>query len=81
LIYFIIKNFFEYETVRNTHPLHLSMEEYLLISDDCIGCGLCTKVCIRGHIVLADGRPQEIDSGYSCFECGHCAAVCPKGAI
>jgi len=57
-----------------------SMDE-LIISDDCIGCGLCTKVCIRGHLAVSNGRAAEVDSPYSCFRCGHCASVCPKGAI
>lgn len=58
------------------------MEEKLIISDSCIGCGKCTKVCIRGHLVLAeDKKVHEIESPYYCFECGHCISVCPKDAI
>ena len=58
------------------------MEEKLIISDACIGCGPCTKVCIRGHLgVGEDKKVHEIDSPYYCFRCGHCSAVCPKGAI
>lgn len=58
------------------------MEETLKISDGCIGCGKCVKVCIRGHLALGENRRvHETDSDYSCFLCGHCSAVCPKGAI
>ena len=58
------------------------MEERLIISDDCIGCGQCAKVCIRGHLSLGpDGRIHETESQYCCFGCGHCIAVCPKDAI
>ena len=55
----------------------------MIISDECIGCGLCTRVCIRGHLQIGeeDKRVREVDSTYSCFECGHCMSVCPKGAI
>ena len=56
--------------------------EQLVISDECIGCGMCVKVCIRGHLAV-DGskKAREVESPYSCFRCGHCSAVCPKGAI
>ena len=57
------------------------MEPVLSVSDSCIGCGLCARVCIRGHLAVADGRAVEVDSPYACFRCGHCTAVCPKGAI
>ena len=58
------------------------MEEKLLISDDCIGCGRCVKVCIRGHLAVGDDKKvHEIESSYYCFECGHCLSVCPKEAI
>ena len=58
------------------------MESSLIITDDCIGCGQCVKVCIRGHLVVGDDKKvHEIESPYSCFECGHCSSVCPKGAI
>ncbi len=58
------------------------MDETLVISDSCIGCGKCVKVCIRGHLkVLEDKKVHEIESPYYCFRCGHCSSVCPKGAI
>ena len=58
------------------------MEEKLLISDACIGCGQCVKVCIRGHLAVGDDKKvREIESPYYCFECGHCISVCPKEAI
>ena len=57
------------------------MEHVLSISDSCIGCGQCVKVCIRGHLAVRDGRAVETESPYVCFRCGHCGAVCPKGAI
>ena len=58
------------------------MDSTLRISDDCIGCGQCVKVCIRGHLAVGeDKKVHEIESPYYCFRCGHCASVCPKNAI
>lgn len=57
------------------------MEPSLSITDACIGCGLCAKVCIRGHLEVRERRATEVESPYGCFRCGHCASVCPKGAI
>ena len=57
------------------------MEQTLRISESCVGCGQCAKVCIRGHLAIEDKKAVEIESPYSCFRCGHCEAVCPKGAI
>lgn len=52
------------------------------ISERCVGCGQCVKVCIRGHLAVSDSkRAVETDSPYPCFGCGHCASVCPVGAI
>ena len=57
------------------------MEETLVISDKCVGCGRCVGVCIRGHLSVEGGKVREVDSAYSCFRCGHCESICPKGAI
>ena len=41
------------------------MDSKLIISDDCIGCGQCVKVCIRGHLAVGDDKKvHEIDSPY-----------------
>ena len=58
------------------------MESTVTISDSCIGCGQCVKVCIRGHLAVGEDRKaREIESPYSCFRCGHCVSVCPRNAI
>ncbi len=60
----------------------IGMDRTLVISESCVGCGMCAKVCIRGHLAVGEDRKaREVESRYSCFECGHCASVCPKGAI
>jgi len=50
------------------------------VSDDCVGCGTCTKnVCFVKAIRVVDKR-AEIDPE-TCRGCGRCVEACPKGAI
>lgn len=51
----------------------------LSITERCIGCGKCTKVCTFDAIV-PDGNRYRIN-GSRCDECGNCFIVCPSGAI
>ncbi len=47
--------------------------------DKCIGCGKCTRVCMKGNIVVENKKAKE--TGKGCLECSHCVSTCPKGAI
>ncbi len=49
------------------------------VSDKCIGCGICTRVCPKGCIRIKDGRPAYDYS--NCFGCMSCIHACPQKAI
>lgn len=50
----------------------------LSVTEDCIGCGQCAKLCPRGNIRLQDGKPRF---GTDCIQCLSCLQYCPKQAI
>lgn len=50
----------------------------LKISDDCIGCGLCSKNCPMENLRIKDGKAV---AGDSCTMCYFCISTCPKRAI
>jgi len=59
-------------------------------SDDCILCGLCTRICERmGNAAIAltgRGTEMKVDTPFHiqtefCMGCGACVSVCPTGHI
>jgi len=53
-------------------------DRYFNVSDSCVACGLCEKICIVKNITIADGKPVFHND---CAQCMGCIAYCPKGAI
>jgi len=66
-----------------------NMEEIRVIFDEdrCKGCELCTTVCPKNIIKMADRinthgyHPAEIINQEECISCGFCAQICPDLVI
>ena len=53
---------------------------HVQVTDDCVGCGTCTKnVCFVNAITIEE-KQAVIDSEV-CRGCGRCVDICPKEAI
>ncbi|MDR2657196.1 MAG: EFR1 family ferrodoxin [Oscillospiraceae bacterium] len=55
-----------------------AMALYYIVSDVCVGCGLCASVCPADNISFQGGKPVF---GDSCEYCLACIQHCPKRAI
>ena len=60
-----------YARGRSTRPF--------VVTDGCIGCGLCPEICPCGAITLAGGQPLWTKP--QCVRCLACLHRCPTGAI
>lgn len=54
----------------------------------CKGCELCTTVCPKKIVKMAEGRlnkkgfpPAEVQEMEKCIGCAFCAKICPDCAI
>ena len=54
-------------------------QHLLRVTQDCIGCGICQKLCPAGAITVQDNL-SHIDESL-CLSCGQCAVKCPRHAI
>lgn len=52
--------------------------EEFRVSDACIGCGLCERLCPLNNIKLIEGKPSWSST---CTHCMACLGNCPKEAI
>lgn len=54
-------------------------QHLLRVTEGCIGCGICQKVCPSSSIRLEDGRAVHVPG--NCQTCLACAHACPQKAI
>ena len=52
----------------------------LRVTDNCVGCGTCTKDVCFVHAIYLEGKRAIINEA-SCRGCGRCVNVCPNHAI
>ncbi len=61
---------------------YLELQKYadypFTINDNCISCGLCSRVCPCKNIVIEEGKPVF---QHHCANCMACVVSCPKRAI
>lgn len=50
------------------------------VSEDCVACGCCVKVCPLGAISIDRGIRAVVDLE-RCVGCGKCARECPASVI
>ncbi|MCM1194290.1 MAG: EFR1 family ferrodoxin [Acetatifactor muris] len=56
-----------------------AFEHIYRVTDDCIGCGICTRVCPAGCIELENQRANH--TMVNCQMCMACVHHCPQNAI
>ncbi|MDO4546084.1 MAG: EFR1 family ferrodoxin [Bacillota bacterium] len=54
------------------------MAQSFTVNENCVSCGICSKVCPVGNINIDGGKPQF---GTSCLGCYACLHNCPEIAI
>lgn len=54
-------------------------QHLLRVTDACVGCGICEKVCPASSVHVSDGKAVHIPG--NCQTCLACAHACPQKAI
>ena len=57
----------------------MNQRQVIVDTEKCIGCGLCSKVCVAHNLVVEHKKARIVMD--DCVMCGQCSAVCPQKAI
>lgn len=57
----------------------MKQHKVIIDRDKCIGCGLCSKICIAHNLVINNKKANTVMD--DCIMCGQCSAICPQKAI
>ena len=63
---------------RISSPQIPNMDKAFWATENCNGCGICSKVCPAKNIKLDTGRPEWL---HRCEQCFSCLQWCPKESI
>ena len=69
----------KYLEMRNNHPIDIKGGIFRVL-DECIGCGICTRVCPTGSIYVEYQHAKYGDTSH-CQMCLACIHHCPENAI
>lgn len=58
--------------------MQAEVDKGFYVSDDCISCGVCSKICPKNNIAIENSRPVFL---HNCSCCMACVSFCPKKAI
>lgn len=56
-----------------------AFQHLIRVTDECVGCGICEKVCPTGAIRVVDGK--AVHTPGNCQTCLACVHACPHKAI
>ncbi|MDD3223657.1 MAG: EFR1 family ferrodoxin [Clostridium sp.] len=74
---FLEKLLFHILMPKHIEQLH-ELDKYFHATEDCISCGICSKVCPCNNIEMKEGTPIF---KHKCNQCMACISYCPKGAL
>lgn len=64
---------------RMSHMPEDAWQHLILVSEKCIGCGICEKICPSGSMKVENKKAMHIPG--NCQTCLACAHACPQKAI
>jgi len=63
-----------------THYISPGVKKYFYTDSNCVGCGICEKVCLSRKIKMVNDKPVW-QKNITCYLCYACLNYCPKSAV